>query len=377
VDLSFSERNVFWKLGGSHRRLRRYREAMKAALAEDEVVLSAAEATSGNKGLLLVTDRRVAFLMPKQDKLWQAEFPMVERAEAKDLNLRLFGSGLPGVGEKGSLLFALFLAMPVNRAEEIGELLSSEAAREKAAIDPLYKRPVLAAYHGGSRGSMSLYEDPPCLDATVGPSEAERTSDADSAQGTAVSAQAPVCPNCGNPATGYRFCPVCGTGLASSELPARDEWESGRKSAQRAARERAETVRLLVGAAAVVLWLPAVAGISFFAWLFSLEPVDQWESSWSGLIVVGISFVAMWCLWWAWDTWPQDHSGPAYYQRQAVSQAVKSAVFARDEGRCVYCGSAHELEFDHVIPVSRGGSSGVENVQVLCRSCNRRKSARI
>jgi hypothetical protein len=164
VDLSSSERVVFWKLGGSHRRLRRYRDAMNAVLGEDELVLSAAEATSGSKGLLLVTDRRAAFLMPKQGKLWQADFAMVERAEAKDLTLRLFGPTLPGVGDDGSLLFDL---LPIKRAEEMRDLLSSEAARERAAIDPLYERPVLARYAGGRRGSMSLYGDPPCLEAHV------------------------------------------------------------------------------------------------------------------------------------------------------------------------------------------------------------------
>jgi 5-methylcytosine-specific restriction endonuclease McrA len=45
--------------------------------------------------------------------------------------------------------------------------------------------------------------------------------------------------------------------------------------------------------------------------------------------------------------------------------------------RCFYCGVITEqLEADHVIPVSRGGSSMPWNLVVACRDCNRRKSSR-
>ncbi|MCP1412933.1 HNH endonuclease [Paenarthrobacter sp. A20] len=61
--------------------------------------------------------------------------------------------------------------------------------------------------------------------------------------------------------------------------------------------------------------------------------------------------------------------------RRAIPDDAKQYVWARDEGRCRSCGSTGELQFDHIIPVSMGGSSNVENLQVLCGPCNRRKSA--
>jgi 5-methylcytosine-specific restriction endonuclease McrA len=34
-----------------------------------------------------------------------------------------------------------------------------------------------------------------------------------------------------------------------------------------------------------------------------------------------------------------------------------------------------EVEFDHVIPMSKGGSSEEQNLRVACFDCNRSKSA--
>jgi hypothetical protein len=56
---------------------------------------------------------------------------------------------------------------------------------------------------------------------------------------------------------------------------------------------------------------------------------------------------------------------------------AKRAVWARDGGRCVKCSATDYLEFDHIIPHSRGGASTEGNVQILCRRCNLEKSDRI
>ena len=60
-----------------------------------------------------------------------------------------------------------------------------------------------------------------------------------------------------------------------------------------------------------------------------------------------------------------------------IPDEVKREVWDRDGGRCVKCGKDEYLEFDHIIPHSRGGASTVGNVQLLCRRCNLLKSNRI
>ncbi len=60
-----------------------------------------------------------------------------------------------------------------------------------------------------------------------------------------------------------------------------------------------------------------------------------------------------------------------------IPSHVKQEVYARDGGKCVQCGATEYLEFDHIIPHSRGGANTVNNVQILCRQCNGLKSDRI
>jgi hypothetical protein len=63
--------------------------------------------------------------------------------------------------------------------------------------------------------------------------------------------------------------------------------------------------------------------------------------------------------------------------KRSIPQDVKIAVSARDGGRCRQCGSAAQLHFDHVIPISRGGANTVANIQLLCGACNRAKGAKL
>ncbi|WP_280396850.1 TerD family protein [Nocardia carnea] len=68
---------------------------------------------------------------------------------------------------------------------------------------------------------------------------------------------------------------------------------------------------------------------------------------------------------------------PGQRDSRSIPQEVKAEVWQRDGGRCVECGEGHYLEFDHIIPLSRGGATSAANLQILCRGCNRDKGANI
>lgn len=63
-----------------------------------------------------------------------------------------------------------------------------------------------------------------------------------------------------------------------------------------------------------------------------------------------------------------DSSTP---RTKRIPKTVEMYVWRRDRGRCVKCGSNERLEYDHIVPVSKGGSNTDRNIQLLCEYCNR------
>jgi hypothetical protein len=63
-----------------------------------------------------------------------------------------------------------------------------------------------------------------------------------------------------------------------------------------------------------------------------------------------------------------------------IPRTVMLQVVRRDNHVCQECFTYvpdDQLEFDHIIPLSRGGPTSVENLRLLCRKCNNAKSDRI
>jgi len=67
-------------------------------------------------------------------------------------------------------------------------------------------------------------------------------------------------------------------------------------------------------------------------------------------------------------------------QRAIVSDSLRYDVLRRDNYRCCICGATSKdgvkLEVDHIIPISKGGKSTLDNLQTLCERCNRGKGTK-
>lgn len=63
-------------------------------------------------------------------------------------------------------------------------------------------------------------------------------------------------------------------------------------------------------------------------------------------------------------------------QRRYFSQNERTAVYNKSEGRCAICGKFVPFEsftVDHIIPLAKGGSNDMSNLQCACKTCNRIK----
>ena len=63
---------------------------------------------------------------------------------------------------------------------------------------------------------------------------------------------------------------------------------------------------------------------------------------------------------------------------RAFSDSMKQKVYEKQSGICVRCAdefTIKEMEADHITPWSEGGKTSEDNCQMLCKRCNREKSA--
>jgi hypothetical protein len=59
-----------------------------------------------------------------------------------------------------------------------------------------------------------------------------------------------------------------------------------------------------------------------------------------------------------------------------IGYDLRQAVLARDRGRCVYCGRRlrrDTIKIDHLVPVSKGGTTDLHNLVASCIDCNAEK----
>jgi len=62
------------------------------------------------------------------------------------------------------------------------------------------------------------------------------------------------------------------------------------------------------------------------------------------------------------------------FSRPRIPENIRIEVWRRDGGKCARCESREKLEYDHIVPISRGGSNTARNIELLCEKHNRSKS---
>jgi len=82
-----------------------------------------------------------------------------------------------------------------------------------------------------------------------------------------------------------------------------------------------------------------------------------------------------------WDTVPTPIVRQSQPQRREprsqIPIRIRERIFKRDGYICRKCGSKLFLTIDHIHPMLHGGLHNEENLQVLCRSCNSKKGAKV
>lgn len=62
--------------------------------------------------------------------------------------------------------------------------------------------------------------------------------------------------------------------------------------------------------------------------------------------------------------------------RKSINNSLRYDVMKRDSFKCQYCGKSPandvgvELQIDHILPVSKGGTNEIENLKTICKDCN-------
>ena len=66
----------------------------------------------------------------------------------------------------------------------------------------------------------------------------------------------------------------------------------------------------------------------------------------------------------------EDYKKPV---RGYIPKKLRHQLLIEANYKCKMCQTDKDLEIDHIIPVSRGGTDDFNNLQVLCKKCNLEK----
>ena len=112
-----------------------------------------------------------------------------------------------------------------------------------------------------------------------------------------------------------------------------------------------------------------------FFWIIAFFYSKHTNTLWLSLVFGVLAILILFCGFYYYRKKRKDKSASEY--SRYIPSEVKQQVWNRDGGKCIICGSKRHLEYDHELPVSKGGSNTVNNIRILCKQCNRKKSGKI
>lgn len=59
-----------------------------------------------------------------------------------------------------------------------------------------------------------------------------------------------------------------------------------------------------------------------------------------------------------------------------IAPCVKRQIYGQQKGLCAYCGQHRNIKYmtvDHIMPLSKGGTDDIVNLQCTCKMCNQLK----
>ena len=134
-----------------------------------------------------------------------------------------------------------------------------------------------------------------------------------------------------------------------------------------------------------VIW---IIGACWGLWHLNKRRKREGFTDWLGAVVVALA------VWWFFllqvlvNAWLKrrhnrkvtaSRSGPDHGSSRHIPAGLRYQVLERDGGVCVLDGEGppeFTLHMDHIVPLSRGGTTTLDNLQTLCSRCNLGKGNR-